>query len=506
MANKDFLSSLTEETKPESFKEEKRVKVEKPKVKIPGWLIGTVIGAIVLLILILVWLLVIPHIPMEDFTGKTSKDVQSYLTQHKVDPQGIRFEEEYNFDYESGQIISQSIPADKKIKKNSVITFTVSKGADPEETIKVPDLESMTKSEVQKWIENNKLSNTKISTTYSEEVEKDNVISVVFKNDDRDEFKRASTLTINISKGPAPAQEVKVEDFKNKTYTEVEAFTKEKKLKIQKEEVLSTEVEKGLVCYTKPSANEKIKEGETLVVYVSKGKATILPDLVGKTTDDYSIWKMGKGKDVVTYEKYVKTTDKSLDNKIKEQSPTAGTRVTDEVFVVTIYKYEAEEKEIIEYGKANLDELLGMTADQAQTYLNSLGNKGVKIERSSNTNTYSEKYKKGQIIYVEDVDNKLQNNNYKLDISSTLKVTISAGKQYIFNSETMDLPEVITYLVSEGFTVVFAENTNTANCVSYKLFDNVTSAEEDTEQTGSNFTSLEITEGTVIKVYKANTD
>lgn len=340
MPNKDFLSSLSEDKKPDSFKEEERVKVVKQKSPYTKYVVLGVIGAVIISLLVYIWIFLIPHIGFKDFTNKKAEEVQAYLTQNKIESQGIVFFEEYNFDIEKGYIISQSVAGDKKIHKNEKITFYVSKGADPNERVNVPELETMNRKQIESWITDNKLQNVKISTAFSDEIEKDEIISVVFKNDDRLSFSRGSAVTITFSKGKPEANTLKVIDLKDQTYAAAEAFAKEKKLNITKVEILSTEIEKGMICYTKPAANENIKEGETLTVYVSKGKAIVVPDLVGKTEDDFNIFVLGDGKYAVTYKKYVETDDMSLDGVIKEQSIKAGTKITDEVFVVTFYRYE----------------------------------------------------------------------------------------------------------------------------------------------------------------------
>ncbi|MBR2578476.1 MAG: PASTA domain-containing protein, partial [Erysipelotrichaceae bacterium] len=174
--NKDFLEQFSSKGKPDSFKEEERIPVVKEKRPVNKKLL---IAAIVLLAAVLIgayFLFLAPKIEMPDFVGKSRNDVAAWVKQQGIEPSGIIFEETYDFDTDEGIILTQSVEAGKKVKENVKLNFLVSLGADPDESIRVPDLESMTKEEIQEWIKNNKQQKTKISTSYNEEVEENRVI------------------------------------------------------------------------------------------------------------------------------------------------------------------------------------------------------------------------------------------------------------------------------------------------------------------------------------------
>ena len=123
----------------------------------------------------------------------------------------------------------------------------MSKGADPDESITFPDLMNMTLSEVNDWVNTNKLSNTKVNVVYSDTVEADRVISYDLRSVNENNFTRGTNLTINVSKGPQPAGEVTVEDFVKKEVSEVETFAKNKKITLEITEVYHDEIESGKV-------------------------------------------------------------------------------------------------------------------------------------------------------------------------------------------------------------------------------------------------------------------
>ena len=149
MSNKDFLSQFSDENKkPDSFKEEERVKVTKERKPVNVKLLVIILAIILAIAGIVLFFLLRPTIEVKDFVGSNASDVKAWIKQNDIETQGVIFKEEYNFDYDEGYIIYQSIEPNKKIRKNAKMDFTVSLGADPDELIKVPDIESMYKEEL----------------------------------------------------------------------------------------------------------------------------------------------------------------------------------------------------------------------------------------------------------------------------------------------------------------------------------------------------------------------
>ena len=232
--NKDFLDQFSDAGKPASFKEEERVPVKKEKKPLNTKALAIAAGVLLVLAIASYFLFFAPKIEMPNFVGMTKNDVAAWVKQQGIDATGILFVEQYDFDTEDGTILSQSISAGKKVKNNVKINFNLSKGADPDEKIDVPDLYTMEKEDIQAWIQSNKLQKTKISTSYNEEVAANYVIDYNFTGCEEDSFTRACSLKINVSKGQAPAGSVTVEDFEKKPYATVESWAKSKKININK--------------------------------------------------------------------------------------------------------------------------------------------------------------------------------------------------------------------------------------------------------------------------------
>ena len=288
--NKDFLSQFSNEGKPASFQEEERIPVVKEKKPINVKLIAILAVVLLALGILAYFLFFAPKIEMPNFVGKTKADVAAWVKQQGIEASGIIFEEEYNFDYDEGQILTQSVKDGKKVKKNVKINFTQSLGPDPAERISVPNIETMDKEDIQNWINDNKLAKTRIMTAFNDEIPEGSVIDYSFSGCEEDSFTRGCTLKINVSKGAAPAGTVQVEDFEKKPFETVEAWAKSKKIVLNKTETYNDKVESGYVISQSIGSGKTMKEGETLTVVVSKGKAIYMPNMVGWTKKQVDAW------------------------------------------------------------------------------------------------------------------------------------------------------------------------------------------------------------------------
>ena len=248
---KNFLEEVNN-SYPESFKEEKFVANER-KSKIP-----MVIGIAILLIAIGVALffLLNKKIVMEDFVSKSRENLNIWVKENGLNSKNILFTYEYDSTYDENIIIAQSVEPGKKISKGKVLTFTISKGANPDESISFPDLMNMTHDEIKNWINDNKLTNVKVTQEYSDEVLKDSVISYNLKNIDEKDFIRSSNLNIVISKGPKQKSQITMGNYIGKSYETFLMWAEGQKIKVSKCEVYSNKPI-GEIVSQSVSENEK---------------------------------------------------------------------------------------------------------------------------------------------------------------------------------------------------------------------------------------------------------
>lgn len=151
---------------------------------------------------------------------------------------------------------------------------------DPNQTIKLPDFNQLSKEQAKKWIEDNRADNARINVVSSDEVEADKLIKVEVK--DKDNYLRKESLTLVYSKGKAEAKEVRVPDFKNDLIDSYETKLKNLKLVVNKVERYLNDDKKaeGAVISVSPEVGKTLKEGETITVVYSKGKAVTVVDLL----------------------------------------------------------------------------------------------------------------------------------------------------------------------------------------------------------------------------------
>lgn len=448
MSEKDFLSQFSGKNNsvPESFRQEERKPVYKQKKPVNKVLIAVICAVLLLILAVVYFIFFAPKIEMPNFEGKTKTDVAAWVKQQGIQPSGIIFEEDYYFDYDEDVIISQSVDAGKKVKENVKITFKSSLGADPDELIKTPDLMNMTKTEIQDWISKNKLTKTKVTTAYSEEVEEGNVISFAYSGCDEDTFTRSSTLKISVSKGPAPAGTIAVEDFTKKTYDYVETWADSKKVKLTKTEKYSDTVAVGLVISQSVESGKTMKEGETLNVVISKGKAVTIIDFSDMDENEINRW--AKTNEVVVYTSY-EYSDESKGDFVR-CTPKATTVIgTGESIDV-----------VISLGNPNLAE--GITSESAlKNAVEELNSKGADLTLVHDADKYSDAAP-GTLIYYEtqnDVGDHVHyylskgKNIYIEDLSYTLNTTKEDDIRSVLESKELTYDVIYKNGTDVGHTV-----------------------------------------------------
>ncbi|MBR2802529.1 MAG: PASTA domain-containing protein [Erysipelotrichaceae bacterium] len=440
---KDFLSQFSSENKPKSFQEEERIPVQNSFQ--PNWKLIGGLAAVALVALAAVWFFFLrPKIVMPDFVGKNQSEVAAWVRQQGIDSSGIIMKGEYSLDYDENVIMTQSVKEGTKVKEDVKIDFTVSKGADPDEKISVPDIANMTKDELNDWVKKNKLQKVKITTAYSETVPNGEVINYEFKGVEADSFTRGSTLNISVSKGPAPAGTVTVPEFTSKE--QAENWGKTNKITVQIIESFNNDKLEGYVVDQNPKKDQTVKTGDTVTVYISKGKGVMVPDLVSMNKTQAEEWLAQYP--VVTKQRYSNTT-----HHIVSQSLPAGTMVSES----ELYKMEV----VVNLGSTFYAEdagitLIGNDFDRLVDKLNDLRPQGIDAYTDNWTagnEVYSETYNRGQIISVQCTgysDNKVYACDGPLPLDARFDVVISKGKVTPIDEEgtVTELMDELTKVVS----------------------------------------------------------
>ena len=227
----------------------------------------------------------------------------------------------------------------------------------------VPDVKGMSYSEAKEVLEEKGLKIEKADEPIaSQKIEKGKIVSQTPSKNSK--VKKGRTVRVILSAGNA---ELKVPDLKGLSYNEAKTLLSEMGLQISKgDEVDSDSISEGLIASQYPAAKTKVDKGDIITVNISRGKKdAVIPKLVGtKFTSENDIseilskygYKLGK----VSYEESYETP-----GTIIRQSPDAGTTAEKKTTVdIVISKAKS---------KATVPNLTGMTYDQAESALQSLG-------------------------------------------------------------------------------------------------------------------------------------
>ncbi|WP_171015036.1 PASTA domain-containing protein [Culicoidibacter larvae] len=235
---------------------------------------GSVVA--VLLIGVLTFFL-LNQVTVKSFVNTPINDAKTWALQNN-----INLETEYVYDkqYDENVITEQDIPADSNVQKGSTIKVKISKGADPEELIKIPDFSKMNTSQIEAWVAENKASNVKIVKQYDDKIANGTFMSMEYKDKSvtATTYKRKDILTVTVSKGKEVFEKnIAVPDFANKSKAEVEAWAKTNLIEMTYEEAGSDSIMEGMVISQSVKSGDKIAKKDKMTVTISKGKASVVP-------------------------------------------------------------------------------------------------------------------------------------------------------------------------------------------------------------------------------------
>ena len=219
----------------------------------------------------------INQVSVQNFEGKTLAEVKVWATKNSIE-----LDAQYAFDNDvaADTVISQALPAGEKIAKGNSLQLTVSSGANPDEAIAVPDFSAMTAAQIQSWIDENKLTNTKIAEENSATVDSGSFIKATFRDvtADKDNFKRKDFLTISVSKGPDTASgDTEMSDLSGMTLTEAESWASDNGVSLAVTTVTSKTIAAQKVISQGTAAGEIVPAGGSVNITVSGGEGIEVP-------------------------------------------------------------------------------------------------------------------------------------------------------------------------------------------------------------------------------------
>lgn len=346
----------------------------------------------------------VSHVTMPNFKGKSLSDAQKWATQYKIK---VSTEDEFNEKIEVNSIIKQSKKEKKKIKKGSSVTFFVSKGANPDDKITLPNFKEMKQSDIEKWIKKEQLESMVVVDEYSETAPKGSFLrEELSEGVDRENFSRKDSGKLIFSKGKEVYQkDISVPDFKGKTQLEIENWAKKNEVELEIKKVSSESIPLGQVVEQSIKEKEKIAKKTKLTVNISAGKGVKVPNFANLTKEN----AMTQGKLQVTVEERF-----NLDipyGELLSQSVEAETELTEEDDLSIKVMYSA--------GKPYLKDLSGQNEGELQKYFyDEFRSKGANIYYV--VNYVNSDAPKGEIVSMD-------TSNTFLPLEYTVTVNVSLG-------------------------------------------------------------------------------
>lgn len=360
---------------------------------------------LVAIIALLIWIFT-RGTEVVDLTGWTQNDAQLWASDNNIN---LQTEPEFNDTVDAGKIISQSPTKGARLEKDGFLKVKISLGHDPNVTFPLPDLMSMTMSEVQAWADQNFMTRVRITTEFHPQILSGKVIRYEV-NDDTvvDEVKRSSPVYVIVSKGPEPVtvEQVELPDFTTMSVIQAQQFAKDEDLVLKIIEQYDEQIPAGTILDQSIAAEEKVDPGTEIVLNVSKGKLVLVPDFSALSKEKAAATAGNLGINLAMKDRY--------------SSRTAGRLISQSLPIGAVYT-PGEVLELV-YSLGNkivLSSFVGQTRASIESWANDLNTQGASI-RISVTQTQNNA-PKDTILYQDKA-------NVVIGPDTTIRITVSLGQ------------------------------------------------------------------------------
>lgn len=217
-------------------------------------------------------------------------------------------------------------------------------------------------------------------------------------------------LAITFALGAFGGEEIETPDFRNMTLQEAREAAKEYDLNIREgDQVISEDVEKGLIVSQDPEAGSTIKTGSTVTVNISNGLGDgSVPDLRGKQQDELSDYLEAAGFTLGTV-----TTEASEEEEgtVISQDPEPGSTAEKGSAINVVVSDGSLAKAIVPY-------LVGQSLSDAQAALLNAG-----LTVGSISYDYSNTYAEGEVMWQQ------YDANAQLERGTAVRLRVSRGEE-----------------------------------------------------------------------------
>ncbi|HCT63307.1 MAG TPA: hypothetical protein DIC19_04315 [Erysipelotrichaceae bacterium] len=301
--------------------------------------IGAVVGVVLFIALGTAFYYFINQVRIPDYVGKPVSELKAWANRNDVT---LEISEVFSLEVSKDYIISVDPLANTKIQKGSNMKVAISKGADPDELILVPDFTGNTYFQIQEWLSTNKINNLRITYEYNDDIPANEFIRIVFndKNTKPETYTRKDYGLIYVSNGPevfTPNIEVPDWATAHQDVSIVQAWANQNQIDLTIVKVSSNVVVGGVISQS-VAPKAMVAKKSKLTVTISQGEAVIVPDFSKIKKEDAA--SMSVSGYTLRYVEMYQPKGGATYGSLIWQDVTPGTRIspmnTKEV-VVTVY-------------------------------------------------------------------------------------------------------------------------------------------------------------------------
>ncbi len=369
-------------------------------------------------------------IEIPDLVGKSKEEVESWVQANELEADFVAYSYVYDNEMELDHVVSQSVEANKKIKRSEHLDLDISGGKDPDQEFILPDFKGQSMKEVAEWFTSNDFKLVSYAFKKDPSLEKDQFISC--EPNVGETVKRNTKIVVTFSSGDQANEneEVTVPDFKPYTYNEMQKWGKENRISLVFDFEFDDKIGKGQYIKQSIKPNATMKAGEKIVITISNGKSVGIESFIGKTRKDAEAWcKQNNVKPV-----FIDVYAKEKQGTIVAQSVTKGNITKDSKITFSLAA-----------GPVPLQNYVGRTKDEFNGYIAWLNNEAYKSAKLT-----------FEIVEVDANDKKpgtILEQNPNTPCNPGTKVTIKIakiGKVTVENKKNSTEQDFKTYLSNLG--------------------------------------------------------
>lgn len=388
-------------------------------------IVSCILGCVVFLIVLVLFLTT--RMPSFSET-KTIDEMKLWALQNKIT---LNVKEEFSLVFKEGIIIDQGKEPNTLVRKGSTFDVVVSKGADPDERITLPDFSKMSLQDIEKWKLDNRADNVSVVKEFSSDVPKDAFIRDEIKSQEVtvDTYTRKDRMTLYISKGEEVFEKnIVVPDFVNKPRAEVEAWATKEGIDMKYNEAASDTVMEDAIISQSIAPEEKIAKNDEMTVTVSVGRIQYAPSFYSLSQDDALALSMQKGVSVTVVEKFSSTHAAGV--LISQSIAPRFVIPQNESTIVLVYSI----------GLPYIDDFRGQSHQVAVDAINQMNAQGANITYNIVT-IQDASMDKGFVIMMTP-------SNGFVGVGTSITITISAGGQAV-------IPDLVGKLITSQEMIDF---------------------------------------------------